>query len=153
MRSYLRSGEVWIAVGVIALGGFAFLSFAFDRLVVRHGARFGISGIADPGGMPLLLAIVSIWFFLLTPVTNTLVRTQEVEADIFGLNASRQPDGFANVAMQLSEYRKIHPGTWEEIVFFDHPSGWNRAHMAMAWKKENGNSPQGQVASSVLAVP
>jgi len=145
--------KMLLAMGVIALAGFAFLSFAFDRIVARHGAGWGISGIADPGGMPLLLAIVSIWFFLLTPVTNTLVRTQEVEADIFGLNASRQPDGFANVAMQLSEYRKIHPGTWEEIVFFDHPSGWNRVHMAMAWKKENGNSPQGQVTNSVLAAP
>ena len=41
--------------------------------------------------------------------------------------------------MQLSEYRKIHPGYWEEIILFDHPSGWNRAHMAMAWKKEHGN--------------
>jgi STE24 endopeptidase len=85
----------------------------------------------------LLAAIVSVWFFLMTPVTNTLTRTMESEADIFGLNASRQPDGFANVAMQLSEYRKIHPGKWEEILFYDHPSGWNRVHMSMAWKKEN----------------
>ena len=73
----------------------------------------------------------------MTPVSNTLIRTQEAEADIFGLNASRQPDGFASVAMQLSEYRKIQPGKWEEILFFDHPSGWNRAHMAMTWKKEH----------------
>jgi len=88
-------------------------------------------------GLPLLAAIVSVWFFLMTPMTNSLIRTQEAEADIFGLNASRQPDGFANTAMQLSEYRKIHPGKWEEIVFFDHPSGWNRVHMAMTWKKEH----------------
>jgi STE24 endopeptidase len=39
--------------------------------------------------------------------------------------------------MQLSEYRKIRPGRLEELVFFDHPSGWNRVHRAMAWKKEN----------------
>jgi STE24 endopeptidase len=61
----------------------------------------------------------------------------EAEADMYGLNAARQPDGAAGVAMQLSEYRKIRPGRLEELVFFDHPSGWNRVHRAMAWKKEN----------------
>lgn len=129
--------KMLLAFGVIALCGFALTAWLFDRIVARWGPGLGISGIADPTGLPLLAAIVSVWFFLMTPATNSLIRTQEVEADIFGLNASRQPDGFANTAMQLSEYRKIHPGRWEEIVFFDHPSGWNRAHMAMAWKKEH----------------
>jgi STE24 endopeptidase len=129
--------KLLLAFGVIALCGFGFTAWAFDRVVAKAGLRLGISGIADLAGLPLLAAIASVWFFAMTPVTNSLIRTQEVEADIFGLNASRQPDGFASVAMQLSEYRKIHPGKWEEILFFDHPSGWNRAHMAMAWKKEN----------------
>ena len=128
-----------LALSLIALCGFGFTSWAFHRVASRWGRRLGISGIADPAGLPLLAAIVSVWFFLLTPVDNSLVRTQEAEADIFGLNASGQPDGFASVAMQLSEYRKIHPGKWEEIFFFDHPSGWNRVHMAMAWKKEHMN--------------
>jgi len=129
--------KMLLAFGVIALCGFAFTAWVFDRIVSRWGPGLGISGIADPTGLPLIAAIVSVWFFLMTPATNSLIRTQEAEADIFGLNASRQPDGFASVAMQLSEYRKIHPGTWEETLFFDHPSGWNRAHMAMAWKKEH----------------
>jgi STE24 endopeptidase len=145
--------KMMLETGVIALCGFVFLSFAFDRIVARRGARWGISGISDPAGLPLLAAIVAVWFFLLTPVTNSLVRSQESEADIFGLNASRQPDGFASVAMQLSEYRKIHPGKWEEIIFFDHPSGWNRVHMAMAWKKENGVGDQGQGDDTVRALP
>jgi STE24 endopeptidase len=131
--------KMLLAIGVIALCGFAFTAFVFDRFVLRWGSKLGISGISDPAGLPLLAAIVSVWFFLMTPMTNSLVRTQEVEADIFGLNASRQPDGFANTAMQLSEYRKIHPGKWEEIVFFDHPSGWNRVRMSMTWKKENAD--------------
>jgi STE24 endopeptidase len=123
--------------GVVAFFGFAFTAYVFNRVVGKWGSGLSISGIADPGGLPLLAAIISVWFFLMTPVTNSLTRGQESEADIFGINASRQPDGFAAVAMQLSEYRKIHPGKWEELIFFDHPSGWNRAHRAMAWKKEH----------------
>ena len=126
-----------LTMGVIILTGFAFTAWVFERIVLRRGAQLAISGISDPGGLPLLAAIISVWFFLMTPMTNTLIRTQEAEADIFGLNASRQPDGFASVAMQLSEYRKIHPGKWEEMIFFDHPSGWSRVQMAMRWKKEN----------------
>ena len=31
----------------------------------------------------------------------------------------------------------MHPGKWEEIVFYDHPSGYNRILMAMTWKAEH----------------
>ena len=68
---------------------------------------------------------------------NTVTRTQEKEADMFGLNAARQPDGFAQAAIHLSEYRKMRPGPVEEFIFFDHPSGYNRIHSAMVWKGQN----------------
>ena len=73
----------------------------------------------------------------MTPVTNTFIRTQEIEADVFGLNAARQPDGFAETALKLSEYRKIEPTAFEESVFYDHPSGATRIRTAMRWKAEN----------------
>ena len=73
----------------------------------------------------------------MTPVVNTIIRTAEQEADIFGLNASRQPDGFAMAAVQLSEYRKLEPGPVERFVFYDHPSGYDRVHAAMQWKAEH----------------
>ncbi len=67
----------------------------------------------------------------------TIVRVSESEADVFGLNAAREPDGFAKVAMRLSEYRKIEPGPLEEAMFFDHPSGATRVRMSMQWKKDH----------------
>jgi STE24 endopeptidase len=74
---------------------------------------------------------------VLTPIINTHIRTSEAEADMFGLNASRQPDGFAQAAIHLGEYRKMKPGGVEEWIFFDHPSGYNRIHRAMQWKSQN----------------
>ena len=61
----------------------------------------------------------------------------ESEADIFGLNAAREPQAFAAVAMLLSTYRKLEPAGWEELLFYDHPSGRTRIHMAMQWLREN----------------
>ena len=48
---------------------------------------------------------------------------------------------FATVALKLSEYRKLDPSSWEEAVFFDHPSGRTRIWEAMRWKAEHLNDP------------
>ena len=123
--------------GVATLLGFAFLRWAFQRVLAGFGAGWGIRGVGDIAGLPLLSALLSIFFFVLTPLNNTFTRTQETEADLFGLNACRQPDGAAEVALKLGEYRKLSPGPLEEWVFFDHPSGRNRILMAMRWKAEH----------------
>lgn len=126
-----------IFFSLLVLLGFALVNWAFRRLVARYGARWGITGLTDVGGLPLLLVLFSVYSFLITPATNSITRVSEMEADQFGLNAARQPDGFASVAMKLSEYRKISPGYWEEILFFDHPSGHTRVYTAMQWKAEH----------------
>jgi STE24 endopeptidase len=134
--NHVYESILWFAL--VFLLGFAFLRWAFDRAVARWGQRWGVRGIADPAGLPLLAALFSVYFFVMIPLNNTFIRTNEVEADIFGLNASREPDGFAETALLLGEYRKLHPGPIEEWIFFDHPSGYNRILMAMSWKKEHG---------------
>ncbi|MFL6236373.1 MAG: M48 family metallopeptidase [Thermoanaerobaculia bacterium] len=123
--------------GVVLVAGFGFLRLAFERARARWGERWGIREVADPAGLPLFAALLSIYFFVLTPVINTHVRTEEAEADIFGLNAARQPDGMAEAALHLGEYRKMSPGPVEEWMFFDHPSGRNRISMSMRWKAEH----------------
>ena len=126
--------EMFTVFAVILAIGFAFTNAAFNAVNRRFGGRWGISDIGDIAGLPLLAACLSAYFFLATPLMNTVVRTNEAEADIFGLNAAREPDGFATTALRLSSYRKIEPGPLEEWVFFDHPSGRARVSMAMQWK-------------------
>jgi STE24 endopeptidase len=123
--------------GVLIVLGFLFLRWGFEWLLRRWGAVWRIPGIGDLAGLPVLALLLSTYFFVLTPVTNTLTRTQEAEADLFGLNAAREPDGEAEGDLKLGEYRKLKPGPVEEFIFFDHPSGYNRILMAMRWKAEN----------------
>ncbi len=92
---------------------------------------------ADPAGLPLAFAIFSVVMYLLSPVTNSMVRTAENQADAFGLDAAREPHGFASVAMRLSNYRKLEPGSLEEVIFYDHPSGRARVERAMRWLAEH----------------
>ena len=112
-----------------------------DGSLARWGRRLGLEGRADPAALPLAAASISILLFLATPLLNTIGRQMEAEADAFGLNAAREPNGFAMAAMRLSTYRKIRPGALEEIVFYDHPSGYDRVHGSMLWLKENLDNP------------
>ncbi len=132
--------ESIVFIGVVIVAGFAFVRWGFARMVARRGERWGVHGIADLAGLPLFAAVFSVYFFLMTPFLNTFIRTNEAEADIFGLNAAREPDGMAEASLLLGEYRKLAPGPIEEWIFFDHPSGRNRILMAMRWKGENLSS-------------
>ncbi|HSR09235.1 MAG TPA: M48 family metallopeptidase [Bryobacteraceae bacterium] len=119
---------------------FAGLRRALDWSLARWGARWEIRGVSDPAVLPLAVLIVSIFSFLYTPIGNTVTRTMEYEADMYGLNAVRQPDAFATIALKLGEYRKLNPGPVEEMLLFDHPSGRTRIYSAMRWKAGNLNA-------------
>jgi STE24 endopeptidase len=121
---------------VIAVG-FAFLKKAFDAVAAKKGAAWGVADAADPAGLPLALSLFAVYLFVLTPVLNTWTRVEEAEADLFGINASGQPDGEAEGDLKLGEYRKLDPSPLEEMLFFDHPSGRSRILMAMKWKAEH----------------
>ncbi len=133
--NHVYKGILFFLVVIVVF--FAFLRRGLEWSLRRWGEKWQVKGIGDVAVLPLVVLLGSIFFFLATPVLNTFSRTLEHEADMYGLNASRQPDGFAQAAIHLGEYRKMSPGTVEEWVFFDHPSGRHRIHDAMTWKAEN----------------
>lgn len=126
--------KLTIYAGIFFLVGFGLTRFVFDAVVRKRGLAWGVRGIGDPAGLPLLVLILVTYFFVITPFDNTAIRVTESEADIFGLNAAREPEGFAKVALKLGTYRKLDPTPIEEFIFFDHPSGRARIRMAMDWK-------------------
>ncbi len=126
-----------VMFGVIMVVGFAFLNWFINFGLARWGEKWGIRGMTDVAVLPLAVIGLSVYFFLMTPVTNTITRNMEFEADMYGLNSARQPDGEANVDLMLGEYRKLEPGPFEEFIFFDHPSGRTRITAAMRWKAEH----------------
>ena len=124
-------------LSIVTVLAFVYLRWSLDWALQRWGEKWQIRSVGDTAVLPLVVLLVAIFGFVITPVMNTSTRTQEYEADMFGLNTSRQPDGFAQAAIHLGEYRKMNPGPIEEWIFFDHPSGRNRIYAAMRWKAEN----------------
>ena len=130
LRGLLLSGLLTVVV-------FAFVNRVFLFAVDLFGGQWQVRRVDDIAGLPLLVALASLLFFLATPLTNGIVRSAEHQADIFGLDAVRKPDAFATAMLKLSTYRKLEPGKWEEFIFFDHPSGRTRVGDSMTWKREH----------------
>lgn len=129
--------EILVVMAVLAAVAFLFVDVGFGVLHGLFGRLWGVRDFGDTAGLPILVFMFSLFGLIATPVTNSITRTNEAEADIFGLNAAREPDAFATIALKLSDYRKLDPTPWEEFVFYDHPSGRARIAMAMRWKAEN----------------
>lgn len=126
-----------VMFGVLIVVAFAFVNWGINFALARWGAAWDVRGIGDLAVLPLAVIVFSLFFFLTTPINNTITRTMEFEADMYGLNAARQPDAEANVDMMLGEYRKLDPSPVEEFIFYDHPSGRTRITAAMQWKAEH----------------
>ena len=130
-----------VYLALIVATGLAICGVGLRAVLRRFGAGWGLGGQDDIASLPILAAFLTAYFFVLTPLLNTLTRTQEMQADIFGLNLARRPDAFAQTALKLSTYRKLEPTPLEEFVFYDHPSGRTRIMTAMRWKGEQAQIP------------
>jgi STE24 endopeptidase len=122
---------------ILTVLAFACLRWALGWTLQRWGEKWQIRGIDDVAVVPLVVLLGLVFIFVTTPISNTFTRTLEYEADMYGLNTSRQPDGEVQADIHLGEYRKMNPGPIEEWIFYDHPSGRNRIYAAMRWKAEN----------------
>ena len=124
-----------IMLSLVLLIGFFVVQAALNRLLARFATATGVQRVDDVASLPMLMAVFSLFFALVTPVMNTITRVQETEADRFGLALSREPHGFAEAQLRLVEYRKADPGPLEEVVFFHHPGTRNRILDAMRYRE------------------
>jgi STE24 endopeptidase len=122
---------------IVIVLGFAFLRRASEGAFRRWGEKWRVHGASDLAALPLFALLILTYLFVLTPAFNNYSRVEEYEADIFGLNAARQPDAEAEVDLKLADYRKLDPSPLEEYLFYDHPSGRARIYAAMRWKAEH----------------
>lgn len=119
---------------LMAAVGLFILWWAAPRLLARYGDKWGVTKVTDPASAALFMLLLALLGVPAGILFNSVIRHHEIQADAFGLEAAREPDGFAMTAMQLSEYRKIEPSALEEMLFYDHPSGRTRVQLAMEWK-------------------
>jgi STE24 endopeptidase len=152
MGHYVHMHSLWMTGVLILLAGLVF--WLIDRLFPLAKRLLGanrVGDISDPAGLPVLAAIAAVIGLLLTPVTNTMIRLIETDADQFSLIHANEPDGLSKALIKTAEYRAPSPTVIEEILFYDHPSVENRIRMAMEWKATHPANPPAAVAVAPVA--
>ena len=135
MGHYVHRHSLWMTGIMILLAAIVF--WLIDRLFPVAKRLLGanrVGDISDPAGLPVLAAIAAVIGLLLTPVTNTMIRVIEQDADQFSLVHANEPDGLSRALIKTAEYRAPSPSAIEEFLFYDHPSVENRVRRAMEWK-------------------
>jgi len=135
MGHYVRGHAGWMALafGLLALVAFFLIDRLFPWAAQAMGAR-GVKGLADPAGYPVVTVIFSVLALLATPVTSSISRIGEADADRFSLEHFNEPDGLARALIKTVEYRAATPSRLEEVIFYDHPAVGTRIRHAMDWK-------------------
>jgi STE24 endopeptidase len=134
MGHYKRGHVIFGAIAsvVLFLVGLGLINLAFP--IANRWFGVGASGIADPAGLPILVALFATLMLLATPLTSTLSRLQEADADAFSLRVAHEPDGLSKALVKTLEYRADSPSWLEEFIFYDHPSVRRRVQRGMDWK-------------------
>jgi STE24 endopeptidase len=147
MGHYAHQHALWIAGVMSVLAIVAF--FLIDRLFAPVAALMGadtVRGVADPAGLPVLSVILAVLGLLGTPLTNSLIRLAETDADNYSLVHFNEPDGLSKALVKTIEYRAATPSRIEEVLFYDHPAVGNRIRNAMDWKAAH---PPGAPTASI----
>jgi STE24 endopeptidase len=119
-------GHVWnsilISAGLTLLGLFGVHRMG-DALLGRFGDRFGFHQLADVASLPLLMLLLSLFSFLITPAALALSRYHEHEADRFGLELTHDNYAAATgfVALQQQNLAVPRPGLLYKIFRASHP--------------------------------
>ncbi|WP_240320750.1 M48 family metallopeptidase [Sphingomonas crusticola] len=141
MGHYVHKHILWFAgfMCVMAVAAFWLIDRLYPAVRARIAGTSGIGGLADPAGLPVLMIIAAILGLLSTPLSTSMTRFAESDADRFSLANAHQPDGLAKALVKTIAYRASSPGWLEEMLFYDHPSVERRVRRAMEWKAAHPN--------------
>ena len=107
-----------------------------ERLLARFGPRWGVAGLTDYAATPALLLTVSLFSFLLAPVTNAVSRRIEHQADAYGLAVTGNRPAMARAFVSLSEQNLSDPNppAFIKLWLFTHPPLQERINFALGKK-------------------
>lgn len=103
-----------------------------DWALRRWVEPLGLSGLADPAGLPMLLLWLSMLSLIGLPLQNGISRRFEWQADRFAVQMSAVPSAFAAALRRLARLNLADPNPprWITWVFYDHPPITDRIRAA-----------------------
>jgi STE24 endopeptidase len=151
--------HIWKGIAFLSglvLIGMWVLYQLIGRLMERYHARFGFGELADIASLPLLVLLLSIYGFLLDPVSNSFSRYLESQADQFGLRIAPRPEAAVTSFQKFEtlDLAEADPPAFIEFWLYSHPSVGRRIQAAKDYVagKRSALSRQLPVISYQLSV-
>ena len=143
--------HIWKGLA-FALGVLLLAFWLAQRLVEwgtrRWGRTWGFDVPHDPAAVPLLLLVISVFFFFASPVMNGMSRYFEHQSDTFALELTHLNDAGARAFVKFAEDSKVlpdppafirfwrysHPPLAERIVYCNTYRPWETGEPNQAWR-------------------
>lgn len=113
------------------------LGFFLVSLVMNWAVNtFGLTGVADPAGLPVLMILLSLYQLVVMPISNAFSRWRERMADDYALETTDKPEAFASAFKQLANQNlgEVDPEPWVVFLFYSHPPLRDRIMKAEDWQ-------------------
>jgi Zn-dependent protease with chaperone function len=143
MGHYLM-GHVWKSIVLGGLGSIIVLFFVYKMcsiILAKSKGRFGFSRLSDIAAYPLILLMINIMVFAVTPAANAYSRNLELEADRFELELTHNNFATATGTVKLHQQSLTmpEPGLIYMLWTYDHPTFKSRVDFANQYRPwENG---------------
>jgi len=146
-------GHNYVLIGVTSVVILVFLFIGYHAMkwaLARWGGTWAIRAVDDWASLPVLMVLVTGLGFLAEPVMNSIGRTLEHNADIYGLEVIHgivpdSPQAAAQAFQILGEVSLSNPNPSPFIKFwlYDHPSTSDRVRFAAEYDPwAHGESPK-----------
>jgi STE24 endopeptidase len=138
--------HVWQLVGfliLLLLAVFWVGQRVIEWATRRWGRTWGFLTPHDPAALPLILLVISLFFFFLTPLLNGVSRHMEHQADTFALEMTHLNDAGARAFVKMAEDSKILPDPPAFIRFwrYSHPTLAERIAFCRTYKPWEEGKP------------
>ncbi len=113
--------------------GFYLISLAMNWAI----NAFGLTGVADPAGLPALMILLTLYQLIIMPIDNAFSRWREGMADDYALESTKKPRAFASAFIRLANQNlgDVDPEPWVVFLLYNHPPLNARIKKAENWGK------------------
>jgi len=128
-------GDIWKGIAfesVLILAGF----YLASRALAGLAPAFGLQGVSDIAGLPLLVLSAGAVSFMMVPVAHAMSRAFERSADRFALTLTGNPSAFISAMKRLAAQNLAEddPSRLVQVLFYSHPPVRERIAAAQAFK-------------------
>jgi STE24 endopeptidase len=129
-------GDIWKGIAfesALILAGFYLAARALGDLA----PAFGLNGVDDLAGLPLLVLCAGAVSFVMVPVAHAMSRAFERSADRFALMLTKNPAAFISAMKRLAAQNlaEEQPSKLVQVLFYSHPPVRERIAAAQTFKE------------------